>query len=329
MKSPISRRTALGKLAAGAASPLITSAPARAAAPPVGAPTGSSYRFKIGEFEVTALYDGYYPLKTETFVTNQPVEAVIKALDDVFLPPTIVPTPMTPLVINTGKNLVLIDTGNGDLLPDVAGYTAKNMRAAGIDPAAIDTIIISHFHVDHVCGIRLMDGTYQFPNARIHVPELEWAHWMDDSNQSRAPERQQIYFNQARRIFLPIEKDVERFGDDQEIVPGIRSIWTPGHTPGHTSFMVTSGEAQLLVWGDVTNFTDIVLRFPLWTPSADMDQQVALSTRMRMLDMATADRMRVSCFHDPFPGNGYIRKITDEEYRLVPLQWTEHLDGWK
>ncbi|MDN3710930.1 MBL fold metallo-hydrolase [Paracoccus cavernae] len=166
---------------------MITSAPARAAAPPVGAPTGSSYRFKIGEFEVTALYDGYYPLKTETFVTNQPVEAVIKALDDVFLPPTIVPTPMTPLVINTGKNLVLIDTGNGDLLPDVAGYTAKNMRAAGIDPAAIDTIIISHFHVDHVCGIRLMDGTYQFPNAQIHVPELEWAHWMDDRTSRARP----------------------------------------------------------------------------------------------------------------------------------------------
>lgn len=119
-------------------------------------------------YEVTALHDRHYPVKTETFMNNHPVKAVFNELANLFLPPTILPTSMVLRVVNTGKNLVLIDAGNGDFLPD------------------IDTMIISYFHVDHVCGMRLMDGTYQFPNAQIYALALEWVHGRDDSNQSRA-----------------------------------------------------------------------------------------------------------------------------------------------
>lgn len=322
------RRNALTSLALGAATPLLPATAARATSALANRSAASAYRYRIGAFEITAVYDGYFPLDAETFITNQPPSAVKNILSDLHLPTSIVPTPLTPIVINTGRNLVLIDTGDGDHLPDVAGHAVKNLRAAGIDPEAIDTILLTHFHVDHLCGIRLNEGVYQFPNASIHVPEGEWAFWMDDGNQSRAPDRQQVYFLNARRVFLPIAKKVECFGPDQEIVPGIRSIATPGHTPGHSSFMVSSQGKDLLVWGDTSNHTDIALRFPLWTPSADMDQQLALENRLRMLDMAITDRLRVSCFHAPFPANGYIRKMSDQEYRLVPLQWTENLDGW-
>ena len=325
---PLSRRIASMSLVLGVASPFMSSTETNAATPQANIPTSSTYRYRIGDFEITAVYDGYFPLDAKTFITNQPLSAVEKALSDVFLPTHTVPTPLTPLIVNTGRNLVLIDTGDGDFLPNVAGHVVRNMRAAGINPEDVDTVLLTHFHVDHLCGLRLNDGSYQFPNARIHVPEGEWAYWMDDGNWSRAPERQQIYFANSRRVFLPIADKVERFGPDKEIVPGIRSIATPGHTPGHSSFMVSSEGQDLLVWGDTSNHTDIALRFPLWTPSADMDQQLALTNRMRMLDMAITDRLRVSCFHAPFPANGFIRKLSDQEYRLVPLQWTENMQGW-
>lgn len=322
------RRTAVKSLALGAVVPLIPMAEADASASLASKSANSTYRYKVGNFEVTAVYDGYFPLDAETFITNQPASTVQQVLSDLFLPTNIVPTPLTPIVVNTGTSLVLIDTGDGDHLPNVAGHAVKNLRSAGINPEDIDTVLLTHFHVDHLCGLRLNEGTYQFPNAKIYVPEGEWSFWMDDGNQSRAPDRQQVYFSNARRVFLPITDRVERFGPGQEVVPGIRSIATPGHTPGHSSFMISSEGKDLLVWGDTSNHTDIALRFPLWTPSADMDQQLALKNRLRMLDMAITDRLRVSCFHAPFPANGYIKKLSDHEYRLVPLQWTENIDGW-
>jgi glyoxylase-like metal-dependent hydrolase (beta-lactamase superfamily II) len=328
MTASMTRRQALTSLAAGASVSLIPVSGAKAKAPASGEPAASALRYKVGDFEVTAVYDGYYPLAAAGLVTNQPLAAVERALADINLPPVTVPTPLTPLIVNTGRNLVVIDPGNGDILPGVGGRAVKNMRAAGIDPQDVDTILITHFHVDHLSAIRLQNGIYQFPNARILVPQGEWDYWMNDGNQSRAPQRQQIYFNNSRRIFLPILERVERFAADSELVAGIRSVATPGHTPGHSSFMISSAGHDLLVWGDVTNHTDILLRFPLWTPSSDMDQQLALKTRLRLMDMAITDRLRVSCFHAPFPANGYIRKISDEEYRLVPVQWTEDLDGW-
>ena len=127
-------------------------------------------------------------------------------------------------------------------------------------PAQVDTIVVSHFHGDHIGGIRGKDGTLAFPNAKVMVPEAEWAFWMDDGQMSRAPEAMQPGFQNVRRVFAPMADEVERFTDGQELVPGLRVVAAPGHTPGHSAFLVSDGDDRLLVWSDTTNKPELFVR---------------------------------------------------------------------
>ena len=162
--------------------------PAAAAAPPADKQAPGLYRYRIGAFELTALYDGiwYRPI-TEKFIRNAPFAEVEHALDAAFMPHDKLETPFTTLIVNTGKKLVLIDTGTGGQIAPTAGMIGANLAAAGIDPKAVDQIVISHFHPDHINGIKDKDNSLIFPNAEIMVPAPEWAYWMDDANLNAAP----------------------------------------------------------------------------------------------------------------------------------------------
>ena len=217
----LSRRTLLASSAAALAA---TSAPtytARAAAPITGQQGAGIYRYKIGSFEITAINDGtWYRALDDKFVKNAPFADVQKALSDQFLPTDKIPIPFTTLMVNTGSKLILLDTGTGGQLAPTAGTMAANMAAAGIDPKAVDTIIISHFHPDHINGIKTKDGAKVFPNAEINVPAPEWAHWMDDAKMNAAPEAARGAFLNARRVFGDIANDVKRFEPGKEVAPG-------------------------------------------------------------------------------------------------------------
>ncbi|TBN48719.1 MBL fold metallo-hydrolase [Hansschlegelia quercus] len=321
----MSRRTILAA-AAGAAAGAGVTRPAKAAAPAAGRQAPGVYRYTVGEIEVTALTDGVAMRPLEAgFVKNAPLDAVKQALSDVFLAEDgKLPIPFTPLIVNTGSRIILIDAGTGGFMAPTAGQLMENLSAAGVDPRAVDTVLVSHFHSDHIGGIRFKDGALAFPNAEVVVPEAEWAFWMDDGQMSRAAESALPVFKMARRVFSPIAKEVRRYGPNAEIAPGITAIAAPGHTPGHTAFRLSSNGEQLIVWSDTTNHPALFVRNPGWHAVFDMDPELAEATRRRMLDMVAVDRLLVAGYHFPFPAVGHIAR-RGSGFEFVPAMWNPAL----
>jgi glyoxylase-like metal-dependent hydrolase (beta-lactamase superfamily II) len=293
---------------------------ALAKAPPAGKQAAGVYRYKLGDYEMTALYDGVWNRAIDDqFVRNVAFPQVQKALSDSFLPIDKLPIPFTTLLVNTGARLVLLDTGTAGQIPGAAsGSMPENLAAAGVAPAAIDTIVISHFHPDHINGIKTKDDELVFPNAEILVPAPEWAYWMDDAKLSTAPQGLKGNFLNVRRVFKGVK--VQQFEPGTEVAPGVASIAAYGHTPGHTAFAVASGSQSMLVLSDVTSHPWLFLRNPEWQPAFDMDGNLAVDTRRRLLDRAAADRMLVQGYHFPFPASGHVTK-SGANYDFVPVMW--------
>ena len=313
----ISRR----ELLTGSTAAVLAGHTAFAAAPQANAQGPGVYRSKLGDFQLTALYDGTWFLKIdEEFVRNASRADVNTALAAAFLPPSVLPISFTVLLVNTGSKLVMIDAGTAGQVADTAGFMMANLAAAGIEPGAIDTIVISHFHPDHIDGLKTKDGDKVFKNAEILVPEPEWTYWMDDAEMNRAPQRIKVYFLNARRIFADIGNEVRRFKPGTEVAPGITSIPAFGHTPGHCAFAIASGRQSMLVMSDAVRNPYLFARHPEWQPAFDMDGPLAVKTRKEMLDRATADRMLVEAYHFPFPACGHIAR-SGKGYKLVPAEW--------
>ncbi len=295
--------------------------PAHAAAPLATTQAPGVYRYRLGDYQLTALYDGVWQSPIgDDFIRNADAAAVDDALAAAFLPPRVLPISFTALLVNTGAKLVLIDTGTGGQTADSAGALPDALRAAGIAPAAIDTIVISHFHPDHIDGLRSKTGERIFTNAEILVPEPEWAFWMDDGNQSRATGTVFRYFRNARRIFGDLGSAVGRFTPGDEVAPGIVSIPAYGHTPGHCAFAIHSTGRSMLVMSDTVRNPYLFARYPRWQPIFDMDGAQAVASRLTLLERAAADRMLVAAYHFPFPACGHIARRGDG-YELVPAEW--------
>jgi glyoxylase-like metal-dependent hydrolase (beta-lactamase superfamily II) len=280
------------------------------------------YRYKVGDIEVTAINDGFARRPLEGFVRNAELVQVQQAMQEAFLPGDALPITFTTLVLRrNGGGLTLIDTGNGDMGAPTSGHWMRNFRAAGFDPSQVETVVISHFHGDHINGLRLKDGTAVFPKAQVMVPTAEWAFWMDDARMNQAPEAMKGAFQSVRQVFGPIASDVKRYEADKEVVPGLTAIAAPGHTPGHTAYMLSSGSGKLMVMSDITNHPALFVRNPDWAAVFDMDADQARVTRRRMLDMAATEKAQVSFYHAPFPATGHIAK-DGNSFRFVPVQWS-------
>ena len=322
-KSTLSAVTRRAFVASSALAALSTNANAVSAAAHDAADkaTPGIYRYRVGTFELTALYDGiwYRPI-TEKFIRNAPFAQVESALADAFMPADKLTTPFTALVVNTGRKLVLIDTGTGGQIAPSAGVLCDNLRFAGIEPKSIDLIAISHFHPDHINGIKSKDDDLIFPNAEIMVPAAEWNFWMDDANMNAAPADLKILFRNQRRIFADIAANITRFTPGTEVTLGVVALSAPGHTPGHTAFAVHSGDQSLLVLGDTAQHPAVFARHPDWQATFDIDGEAAVATRKRLFDRAAADRMLVTGYHFPFPACGHLLK-TASGYEHVPVEW--------
>lgn len=320
------RRALVGSAAAApfALTSLMT-ARAHASAPSAGKQVPGIYRYKVGDFELTAINDGVgvRPLD-DGFVRNAPLGDVQAALQQVFLPTDKLAIPYTQLLVNTGRRLVLIDTGTGGHQSATSGMLVENLEAAGIDAQAVDAVVISHFHGDHILGLQNKEGKPTFPNAEVMVPSGEWAFWMDEGEMSRAPEGRQAAFKAARKIFEPIARDVKHFEADTEIIPGITALPAYGHTPGHVIFRIASGGDHIYALSDTTNLPALFVRNPGWHATFDMDAKMAEETRRRVLDMVASERARVQGYHFPFPATGHIAK-RGEGYEFVPAFWNPML----
>ena len=319
----LDRRTVMvsATLAGAAAFSGVSAQTAQQTGGPKMAQAPGYYRYKVGDIEITAIHDGFAMRPLEGLIRNAEIADVKKAMADAFLPETELPITFTALAVKTGGKTVLIDTGNGDSGAPTSGNHLANFKAAGFDPAAVDTVIISHFHGDHINGLRLKDGTAVFPKAEVMVPEPEWAFWMDDGKMSAAPDGLKPAFGGVRRVFGPMAKDVKTFAAGKEIAPGITAVEAHGHTPGHMAFAISSGGQTVLMVVDITNHPALFARNPQWAAVFDMDAERARATRVRILDMAVTDRMHLAFYHAPFPATGHVVK-DGSGYRFVPVQWT-------
>jgi glyoxylase-like metal-dependent hydrolase (beta-lactamase superfamily II) len=319
----LTRRTVLTGAAAASVAALAGPTATHAAAPPAGKQAPNFYRSKLGDFEITVVNDGARAIPLPpTFVRNVSNAEVLAAAEAAYMPKGSIVAPFNPIVVNTGAKLVLIDTGYGPGIAPTVGLLPATLAAAGIDPNAIDIVLISHMHGDHVLGLKTPDGALAFPNAEIKVPAVDWTYWMSDENMSKALEGfQKASFGFNRKIFSNLADKVTRFDWGKEVAPGITAVDSSGHTPGHTAFVIASGSGRLFFQGDVCNVPDLFLRNPEWQVMFDSEPEKSVATRRRIYDMASAEKMLVSGYHFPFPGLGYIEKA-GTGYRFVPAAWS-------
>ena len=322
----VSRRGVLGGAVAAAAS--ATTAPLHAAAPQSANQAPGYYRYRIGSIEITVMNDGVSRMPiTDDFVANATKDKVNAALEAAFLERDFYAGPYNPIVINTGSRLALVDTGTGEAAfkssNGLNGRLPISLAAAGIDASTIDAVIISHYHGDHINGLLKADGSLAFPNAEILVPAVEHKFWMDEAEMSRATKPRVVFgFKNTHRVLTnEILKRVRTYEWDKEVIPGVTAIGTPGHTPGHTSHVVASGNKSVYVQADVTHAPFLFARHPEWHFMLDVEPIEAEATRRKVYDMLVAERMLVQGFHYPFPSVGHVEKA-GAGYREVLVNWS-------
>jgi glyoxylase-like metal-dependent hydrolase (beta-lactamase superfamily II) len=279
-------------------------------------PARGYLRYKVGDAEVTALYDGTWEKTHDpAYFSNATVDETKHALAAAGLATAFVTIPITTFVIKLNGKTVLCDAGGGDQVQAfnptsifVSGRMLANMKAAGIEPKQIETILVSHFHPDHIFGLLGKETNKPvFPNAEIIVSAAEYKWWTDPSLTSRLPPGRQPL---ARRIqtVIPNWKNVLPVEGEDEVVPGIRFVSAPGHTPGHTAFHLSSGQEQLMISNDTAYVPALCAAHPGWHGAFDQDAPLAETSRRKLLDRVIADKMPICGTHFPWPGFGRIAR---------------------
>jgi glyoxylase-like metal-dependent hydrolase (beta-lactamase superfamily II) len=265
--------------------------------------------YKVGGAEVTALYDGIWEKPHDpAFIANASVEDVKAAMVKAGLPADFVSIPFTVVVIRNGGKTILCDSGTGGQVQPTAGKMMANMKAAGIDPGRIDTILISHCHPDHIFGLMEKDTNKAvFPNAEIVISDVEYKFWTDPSVIDRLPEARKGLARRIQAVF-PTWKNIRQVDGEPEVAPGIRFVSSPGHTPGHRAFHLASGASQLMLSNDTAYVPALVVANPGWRGAYDQDGATAEASRRKLLDRVIADKIMICGYHFPFPGAGTITK---------------------
>jgi glyoxylase-like metal-dependent hydrolase (beta-lactamase superfamily II) len=293
-------------------------APAHAQKTP--APAKPFHTYKVGSFDCTAVYDGIWEKSHDpAFIKNAGLDEVKQAMRTAGLTDEFVSIPFTPLIVNTGRDLVLFDAGTGGQVQPTAGKLLDNARQAGIDPAKITKVMISHFHPDHIFGLMEKGSNAQvFPNAEIIVSAAEYRFWTDPAVIEKLPEARRPLAQRVQATF-PTWKNVRQIDGEMEAAPGIRTVAAPGHTPGHIAFHIASGNAQMIFSGDAFYQPALSLKTPHWHGAFDQDGPLAETSRRALADRIVADKIMVSGYHFPWPGAGQLAK-DGAGYSLMPLQ---------
>ena len=306
---------------AGAAAAGLIEIPAFAKAPLTNRPAPGFYRFKVGAFEATVVSDGPLTLGPPAGDVFKGVskEELTQILANNFRPTDQVELEQNTLVVNTGRNLVLFDTGTGRTLKTFgpnAGHQLDNLKAAGIDPKAIDTVVLTHAHPDHCFGIMSASGKRNFPNAQIHIAQADLDFWTDEGKYAMG-DIFKLMVGGARQNLLPNRDRIVFVKDGQEVVPGIQAIATPGHTVGHTAYVIASQGKTLVNAGDIAHHYVISVERPDIEFAYDTDGKQAVASRRRLFDMVASNRTPLLAYHFPWPGVGYLAK-QGNSYRYVP-----------
>ena len=288
---------------------MIAAAPVQAAAAMVKTQAPGYFRMTLGDFEVTALTDGFFDLPVDK-ILKQPADRTNAALAKTFqkLP---LETSVNGYLVNTGSKLVLIDTGTGGLDGPTAGTLVANLRAAGYSPEQVDDIFITHDHADH-CGGLTHDGVAVFPNATVHAGKGDADHYTNAASGDKDAFASMAPYVAAHR-FVPIEAD-------GEIVPGVKAWSTPGHTPGHESYVVESKGEKMIVTGDLIHVAQVQFDDPTVTVSFDTDGKKAEAERLKVFGQAAKDGTWIAAAHLQFPGIGHLR-TAGKGFQYVPVNY--------
>jgi glyoxylase-like metal-dependent hydrolase (beta-lactamase superfamily II) len=283
------------------------------------------YRFKHGSMQATVVSDGILPLgdPSGSFLGSSK-EEIGKMLTDNFLSPTNVILEQNILVMNTGDKLVLFDTGMGSstMFGPTTGKLLATLKSAGIDPKDIDAVVATHAHCDHVWGIMGDDGSRHFPNAQIYISQADFDYWTDEAKLGmKDPAYMKPFVEGARKNLLPNRDRMVFIKDGQEFLPGIQAMAAPGHTVGHTIYMITSDGKSLAAIGDLTHHQVLLVEKPRIEFAYDTDSKQSANTRVRVLDMLAANRIPLIAYHFPWPGVGHVAKNGDGfRYYPSPLE---------
>ena len=306
----VSRRGLLGGAAALSLTGVLARAlpqSALAKAPMANAQAPYWYRFKLGALEVTVVSDGTLPLgEPSGSFLGVTKDQVGKMLTDNFLPTDNVVLEQNIPIVNTGDKLVMFDSGMGvsHMFGPTTGRLLKSLAEAGIDPANIDVFVASHGHIDHVGGLVGDGGKMLFPNATIYISQLDFDFWTDESNQKANKD----FVAHARLNLLPYRDRIKFYKDGEEFLPGIQAMHAPGHTVGHTIFMLTSEGKSMGYIGDLTHHQVLLMERPLTQFAYDTDPAQSAQTRVKYLDMFATQKVPVLAYHFPWPGIGHVAK---------------------
>ncbi len=306
----LSRRTALlGALGAGAALTAtgLPTVPAQAAAPMLGATKPTVYRFKLGGFEVTTILDGAIQLDGPhpIFGADQKPEDVQKLAAENFLPGNRMAISFAPVVVNTGSELILFDTGNGAGRRPNAGALRATLGSAGYTPEQIDIVVLTHFHPDHIGGV-MEYGKPAFANARYVTGAAEYDFW---SPADKATGKTERVGKLVQSNVVPLAEKMTFLEDNQAVVSGITAIDASGHTPGHLAYHLESEGKRLMVTADTANHYVVSLQRPDWEVSFDMNKKKAAESRKEIFGMIAADKIPFTGYHMPFPNVGYVEPM--------------------
>lgn len=262
------------------------------------------YRRRVGDIVVTAIFDGMVEIALEA-ATNIPLEEARRLQDDNLRPyPPMLPTSL--FAITRGDDTVLIDAGGAPELDEQLGLGRTNLLASGIDPDGVSAVLMTHLHTDHYGGLTLPDGSAAYPNAELVI------HAEDHRFRFSAIEPPPDYM---RRAITPYA-DRLRLIEGGTILPGIEALALPGHTPGHTGFLIASGDERLLIWGDVVHLPAIQFAHSDVSLSYDIDGKLAAANRKLAFDRASRERLLVAGMHMDFPCFGHV--VTDDDkYRWI------------
>jgi glyoxylase-like metal-dependent hydrolase (beta-lactamase superfamily II) len=294
---------------------------AHAAAPQQKTQVPGWYRTMVGDFEVTALYDGFIDLDPKQLLKFTHPGEIERGMARAFEPGPTVQTSVNAFLVNTGSQLILVDSGARGFGPTV-GQLQDNLKAAGYSPDQVDLVLVTHMHADHVNGLVGPDGKPAFPNAQVMVSAPEAAFWLDDAVKARAPKDVQQFFDMAKAAAAPVQAAgrFKTFEPNAEIAPGVKAVAT-GHTPGHSSYLFESKGQKLLVLGDMIHIGSVQFARPEVAMAFDIDNKPAIASRKLWFARAAKEKILLGGAHLVFPGLGHVRP-EGKGYAWVPIEYS-------
>lgn len=286
------------------------------------------YRQMVGDTVVTAVYDGYIDLDPRHLAGMSQEKIHEHILHEYQKAAPFVQTAVNAFLIDDGKQLVLIDSGSSDCFGPTMGRMVDNIRAAGYAPEEVDAVLLTHMHPDHACGVALPGGKRAFPNATVWAASGDANYWLDVKQESSLPEDQRPFFKMARDAIEPYSDagKFKTFNEGDSVASGIKVIPSNGHTPGHTSYLLSSGAEKLLLWGDIVHVHSVQLPHPEITIAVDVDPKAAVFSRTRLFAEAAKESWLVAAAHLPFPGIGHLRK-EEKGYSWVPVEYRNPINS--